>query len=180
MGFHQLWFDARWLLADPTAKGAEFDTSMFTVGRPSDPPEGMSARVELEGEPTDISWTNTTIPVVTDAVASLIESISPGAVQWVPLQIEGHGQRLIMNVVAMVPDCIDEGRTDVLRYPDDDNERPGQYHQIIGLHLKADLDPPHDIFRIVGWHVPIIITDRLKAALEDHGFTGWLTELVSS
>lgn len=178
MGFHQLWFDARWLLADPMTKGAEFDTSVFTRGQRVDPPDEMSVKVELDGEPTDISWTTTTIPVVTDAVASLIESMSPGAVQWVPLQIEGHGHRMIMNVVAMVPDCIDDDRTDVVRYPDDDNERPGQYHQIIGLHLKADLDPPHDIFRIAGWHVPIIITDRLKAALEVHHLTGWLTEPV--
>ena len=116
-GFYSVFLDGddhtQWLLDDPLADGAPFDSG-FAFGRV----QRVEALGELTasvttrpGEPRDISWTISLVPIVTEAVRSVIESVTPGAVQWLPVRIKAHpGSWYIMNALDLV-DSIDPDRT---------------------------------------------------------------------
>lgn len=156
----------QWLLDAPTTGGPGFTFGFYSVGERRD---GVVATTTVlrPGVPQPLSWTQSMVPVVTEEVRDLIEEVTPGAVQWVPLEIEGHPEpRFLMNILHLI-DCIDVDRSVGKQRPPGDEK--GGWSSLTELHVKADLDPECDVFRVAGFSVIIVISGRLKEALDAAG-----------
>jgi len=161
------------LLVDPTYPRGQF---LFTAGtRAEGIPSNLVARVDELGAMNAILWTTQVVPIVTDAVAEVIETMTPGAVQWVPVMIEGYPEesRHIMNPVHLLTGVIDYDRSQCT-YWREGTEKAGQVSGIYPLRLRQDVEPEYDIFRLggEGSSYQLIVTGRLKTALDERGLTG--------
>ncbi|WP_309891881.1 imm11 family protein [Archangium sp.] len=71
--------------------------------------------------------------------------------------------------------CIDDARCEEVLYWLPEDERPdevGNYRNVSGLKVDpAKIGGAH-IFRPWGWLVVLIVSERVKQALEDEGVTG--------
>ena len=159
---------AQWLLDAPTTGGPGFTFGFYSVGERRDV-EVATTTVLKPGVPRELSWTQTMEPVVTQEVRDLIDSITPGAVQWIPLEIEGHPHppRFLMNILHLV-DCVDTERSIGKMYPVG-HEREGRWSSLSVLHVKPGLAPELDIFRVQGFSGTIVVSARFKEAMESAG-----------
>jgi hypothetical protein len=159
------------LLDDPTGAdgGYRFAQGRVAHGLPPD----LVARVQTPGERRPILWTVQLVPIVIDAVAEVVESVTPGAVQWIPVSVEGYPDepRQIMNVIHKVDtdDATDLDRS-VTSTWSEGTRKAGQV-MVITRRLRQDLEPDHDIFRLHP-SCDLIMTGRLKAELDGRGLDG--------
>ena len=71
--------------------------------------------------------------------------------------------------------CVDDARCAQVDYwkPEDRQpEKVGQYRIVYGLRIDASQPGDAHIFRPWGWPVALLVSERLKQALEAEGVTG--------
>ena len=109
------------------------------------------------------------MPVVSAAVADIVWRIAPLDVQLFPIDIPGAaGSYQILNAVHSLA-CLDEKRSEFTRWEAEDY-RPdlvGQYHSISRIRIDPSRTCDHHIFRILNWHVALLVSDTIKDALVD-------------
>jgi hypothetical protein len=167
----------RWVLADPVDEhGQEVDPWQFDKGCFLNPRGKLVLRKARPGSALDFSFTTLTIPVVHGRVVSLCERIGlQEQVQFLPVQVEGQTEPyFILNALRIIR-CIDDAHCEEVRYwrPEDgDPDKVGQYRVVAGLHIDPSTVGDSHIFRPWGWSVALIISERLKQAMEEEGITG--------
>ncbi|HSH61357.1 MAG TPA: DUF1629 domain-containing protein [Acidimicrobiales bacterium] len=134
---------------------------------------GVVVPIYQEGDRLDISFATGDIPVAVPRVANLVAERAGDDVRVIPAQVEGAPGQFFALWVKNSIDCIDPERTIGTFWPDS-SERAGQYRMIVDLKLRPDAAGDHQIFRVKGWEVAIIVTERLKAEVEGGGATGVL------
>ena len=162
----------RWHLGQVTTpEGVEWDfgkTKRYGGNVP------VLAEYTNPGRPLDFCYTSFAVPVVTKELGSLILSIAAQDVQCVPLHVAGHGQRMLLNVLQAV-DCVDEGRSQFMKWTLEDH-RPdlaGTYRQITPLIIDPVAVPAGvQIFRVQKYEIAVIVSARLREAIEGRGFSG--------
>jgi len=128
------------------------------------------------GVPLDFSLTELATPVVTGRVVSLFEQLELGnEVQFIPALVEGQAEPyFILNVLHVIR-CIDDARCEEVGYwtPEDGiPELVGKYEKVRGLKVDPASMGDVSICRPWGWTGAIIITERIKLAMERAGITG--------
>ncbi|HEX5751548.1 MAG TPA: DUF1629 domain-containing protein [Archangium sp.] len=128
------------------------------------------------GVPLDFSLTELATPVVTERFVSLFEQLELGnEVQFIPAQVEGHTEPyFILNVLNVIR-CIDDARCEEVSYwrPEDgEPELVGKYQNVSGLKVDPARMGDLSICRPWGWTGAIILTERVKLAMERAGMTG--------
>jgi len=126
----------------------------------------------------DLAWAHPFVAVVSESVVAVIDAVTPGAVQWLPIIVQDHPEpprRFLLNALHLV-DCIDEEKS---IWSGEAGRVEGEPPAIL-LRVRNDLDPPVDIFRVQDHEAALIVTERLKVALEDHGFQGWRWDPVAA
>lgn len=179
--YYDLWDDmsipGRWHLKSPVdEQGREVDPWQFKAGR----------FVELEGTPffpvarsggaLDFTLAGLTIPVVRRRVAALFDRLGlQQEVQLLPARVEGQSEPyFILNVLQTIR-CIDDARCEEVLYWMPEDNRPdkvGQYRNVAGLKIDPTKVGEAQVFRTWGWRGPIIISERVKLAMESEGVTG--------
>jgi hypothetical protein len=128
------------------------------------------------GIPLDFSLTELATPVVTGRVVSLFEHLElDEEVQFIPAQVEGQTEPYFILNVLQVIRCIDDARCEEVGYwtPEDgEPELVGKYQKVIGLKVDPARMGDVSICRPWGWTGAIIITERVKLAMEREGITG--------
>ena len=178
-GLYKLQFDSedagQWFLEAPrTPEGSRVDPRIFTYGTPVETPDPLTVPVRDPGHELDFSFAAFDMLVVTGRVGALIEHVAPGDIQRIPVRVEpATGSFEILNVLPVI-DCIDRDRTVGTFWTPDDGrpEKVGQYRMIIDLKLDSARVGGHDIFRVGGWDIAVIVTERLKDALQREHVTG--------
>jgi len=189
----------RWFLASPLdAAGNKVDSRIFTDGNPvniqlqSSPTAPATVRVYYYGHPFDVQ-PPLTLPlrrtgdevdfnfgdhdmVVTPRTFNdELESLVGGAIQRIPVTVEGKEDKYeIVNVCGLLP-CVDEARTEyVEKWTADDGrpDRTGTYRTIFGLKIDPAIADGHHIFRIKDWPIVLIASGEVKRLLEDWKITG--------
>jgi hypothetical protein len=167
----------RWVLADPVDElGQEVDPWQFDKGRLLHPLGRLVLRQALPGNALDFSFTTLGIPVVHGQVVSLCERLGlQQQVQFLSVQVDGQSEPyFILNVLRVIR-CIDDARCEEVQYrraEDGNPERVGQYRVVAGMRIDPSKVGDSHIFRPWGWTVALVISERLKHAMEEEGITG--------
>lgn len=167
----------RWVLADPVDEhGQEVDPWQFGDGRLLHPQGKLVLRQALPGSALDFSFTTLGIPVVHGRVVSLCERLGlQEQVQLLPVQVEGQSEPFFILNVLRVIRCIDDARCEEVQYrraEDGDPERVGQYRVVAGMRIDPSKVGDSHILLPWGWTVALVISERLKHAMEEEGITG--------
>ncbi|WPB79725.1 hypothetical protein KYC5002_11290 [Archangium violaceum] len=167
----------RWVLADPVDEhGQEVDPWQFDRGCFLDVQGQLVLRQARQGSALDFSFTTLTIPVVHGRVVSLFERLGlQPQVQFLPAQVEGLSEPyFILNALRIIR-CVDDARCEEVRYwqPEDgDPDRVGQYRVVADMRIDPSKVGDSHIFRPWGWTVALLVSERLKQAMEEEGITG--------
>ncbi|QRO02755.1 hypothetical protein JRI60_31910 [Archangium violaceum] len=114
--------------------------------------------------------------MVTERVVSLFQSLElEKEVQFIPAQVEGRSEPYFILNVLQVIRCIDDARCEEVAYwtPEDgEPELVGKYQKVYGLKVDPARLGDANICRPWGWTGAIIVTERIKLAMDDAGITG--------
>src|SRR5215212_6883864 len=114
-----------WFLGEPfDGAGNKVDAQIFTYGRAVEIGAPLVLPISEEGEPLDFLLAAFDMPVVTAAVAEMIESIAGDAVQRIPVVVEPNIRGYEILNATRTADCVDEARSDFLRFTEHDPVRP--------------------------------------------------------
>ncbi len=136
------------------------------------------APVQLEtvtdGPLLEYSTTAYGAPVATERLAGVISKVAPGSVRAVPAEVRGYEGLVVLNVLKEVS-CVDEERCEWTKWTAEDGrpELVGQYRMVSGLRIRSQAVPAGaHIFRVAGWPVALLVSRRLRGAMEAAGCLG--------
>ena len=174
----------RWYLSDPTnTAGDEIDDIwQFTDGGPVEVQDRMRVPIFRPGKPIDIEFAGAgQTPIVSERVASVFRELAPRDVQLFPVEVEGETAPYYVLNVAREIRCIDDAaciETQLYTPEDGRPEQVGEYRAVSGLRIDKSKVGDARVFRLWGWHPPIIVDEEIKEALERTGIVGGLFDEV--
>jgi hypothetical protein len=162
-------FADRWFLDDPlTATGEELDPREFRYGRPYVGPLPANVPIHVEGRKVAFTLGSCDMPVVTQEIAEMVARMSPTDVQMFPVSIASSlAGYSILNVVNREA-CVDENRSEILWWKPEDGrpDKVGRYRMLSNLKVDPAKTNGRHIFRIKDYAIDLIVSERLKNALE--------------
>lgn len=174
----------RWYLHEPTnLEGQEIaDIWAFVYGRPVDTPGPLRVPFSRPGRALDFDKTTVGgTPIVSARVASVFRETVPGDVQLFPVEVERQTEPYyLLNVARTVRGIDDAACEEVQHYTEEDEapDRLGEYRSVSGLRLDKAKVGDARVFRLWGYHIPIIVDGEIKESLERVGITGGRFEEV--
>ncbi|WPB81232.1 hypothetical protein KYC5002_19155 [Archangium violaceum] len=176
--FDDLYIAGRWHLSTPDVDvhGREIDPWQFKAGEVVKLEFAPLLRMVRPGSALDFSLTGLTVPLVNDRVVSVFERLGlEQEVQFIPTRVEGFsGPYFLLNALRVIR-CIDDARCEEVLYWHPEDNRPdkmGQYRNVRGMRVDPAKVGDSNIFRPWGWTVALIVSERIKLAMEDAGITG--------
>ncbi|WP_257459071.1 imm11 family protein [Archangium lipolyticum] len=180
--YFELWDEmsvpGRWVLKqkDIDEHGKRVDPWLFDKGKAIHLAGRPILGISHPGIPLDFSLTELATPVVTERVVSLFQSLEfEKEVQFIPAQVEGRSEPYFILNVLQVIRCIDDARCEEVAYwtPEDgEPELVGKYQKVYGMKVDPARIGDTNICRPWGWTGAIIVTERIKLAMEGAGITG--------
>ena len=165
----------RWHLDTPRdPRGQEMHDWLFRRGAPVHIQEQLTVPVEIAGKPLDFTEANVGIPVVHVRVASLFAELAPNDVQLIPVAVEGMPDQYLILVATRLIRCIDEQASRIRLWTHENGvpDMVGQYMSVRGLRIDKSRVGNAQVFRCEGWEGPLIVSGKIKDALEQLGATG--------
>ena len=179
--YYRLYIDVhvpdQWILARPlNARGEWIIPWDLQQGKP----------VHLEGEPfvpiaqsgisLDYNDTLVGIDVLNQRLATLWEHLGiQKEYQLIPARVEGQTERyFILNTLRIIR-CVDEARCDEVTFWEPrhgDPEMVGHYRNVSGLKINPAAVGDAQIFRPWGWTGTLIVSGRIKQAMDEEGIRG--------
>jgi len=177
--FDDMSVKGRWHLSEVTAAGEEVNWPL-TDGRPYQGMTRVAVEVQYPGPPLDFTLTAFGVPVASKKLAAAVRAVAKGDVEGVPARIEGHSGFEVLNVVRTV-DCLDEQRSRFTIWTDKDQpEKVGHYESVPRLRVDPKrISGDAHLFRLARWEVALVVSERLKEAMERAGCRGARFDLVS-
>jgi hypothetical protein len=163
-------FPNRWFLRAPrTANDEEIDPRDFTESVPYLGP--VLAKVPLRqcGVEVNFTFASFEMPVVSKSVGEIIRRVAPDSAEYFPSAVDGTSRDYeIMNATCRL-ECLDEERSEFTMWTEED-ERPemmGHYRMISTIRIDPARAAGHHLFRNARWPLALLVSDTLKAAIED-------------
>jgi hypothetical protein len=167
------------LLDDPRGDWDEefADHRPFLRGRRLELSTPLLVAVAEPGRPLDIAMTAHGNWYVTPPIGQILEEYAgPERVQRLPCRVADGRSLEILNVLDFV-DCLDLGRSRGILYFDE-REGPGGVNRneaikyIRQIAIDRSRAAGHHIFRIKGYSQPLIVSQRVRSAIEACGARG--------
>ncbi|SEU30680.1 imm11 family protein [Stigmatella erecta] len=168
----------RWYLAEPAhLNGQEVDDIWaFIQGKPVELRERLRIPLFKPGKPLDLEFAGAgQTPIVSARAAAVFRDMAASDVQLFPVEVEGQSEPYFLLNVARGIRCIDDAACEEARRwtPEDGRpDRVGQYHVVSGLRIDPSKTGDALVFRLWGYHPPIIVHETIKNALERTGIKG--------
>jgi hypothetical protein len=168
----------RWYLSEPAhLAGDELDDIwQFSDGRPVEVRERLRIPIYRPGKPLDFTTAGVGLtPIVSARVAAVFREMAPSDVQLFPVEVEGQTEPYHLLNVQRTVRCIDDNACkEVQLYTPEDGrpDRIGEYRAVSGLRIDKSRVGDARVFRLWGWHPPIIVDGEIKGALERTGIVG--------
>jgi len=167
----------RWELDSPIDKlGQEIWHGQFSQGIPLEIQTPAHIPLYAHGRALDYTTTALGIPVVHAKVKEIFERLGmQDHLQFFPATIEGQVDSYFLLNALRVIRCIDDTRCEAVFYyteEDDEPERVGEYRNVRGMRIDPSQVGDTHFFRPWGWQITIIISERVKQALEEACVTG--------
>jgi len=138
-------------------------------------PRRLRADIHHVGYVLDFCLTSFGVPIATKAVANAITSIVGLDLQCLPITISGQSGMMVLNALRVIR-CIDERRSEFLKFTEDDPVRPdlaGRYRSLPKMVLDRGAIPADaHFFRIKDWEIALIVSEVVKNAMERVGCYG--------
>ena len=120
------------------------------------------------GRPFDLAFGGLGVPVATDVTTGIIQSYGYRNMQAIPAYVKGvDGGFSVINITRRIS-CLDIQRSII----DWGGKQAGPSQRPVAI-FKIVVDPSaigdNHIFRLQGWESALIVSEALKAALEDSG-----------
>lgn len=163
----------RWHLG-ACKRGAVDVSDALWDGRVIANPGRINVALSRKGLALDFCITSFCVPVARLAVADAIEHAANGDVQRIPVQVAGHEDFEVLNSVRVVR-CLDEGRSVFTKWTKDDHraDLAGRYRMVTRLKILSEHVPADaHFFRVEGWLVALIVSEKVKEAMETTGCLG--------
>lgn len=129
-----------------------------------------------QGHALDFSLTGRHLAVVSQSFVAVLERLGiQDEVQFIPARVEGHLETYFVLNPLRVIRCIDESRCEEieLREPDpNEPELADQYQYVRGLRIDPTAVGNVDIFRPARWQIDIVVSERVKLAIEEEDLVG--------
>lgn len=165
----------RWVLGDPQGGTDWVDPSQFIDGKPVSIAIPLKFEVIHPGRPLDFSTGTMAVPVVTQRAADVLASVCGPQVQLIEVAVEGHpGPYFIANATRHA-DCVDEQRSRGVEHWTEEDGRPdriGEYRSIFKLYIDPNHTNGLDFFRVARYTLALIVSERLKRAMEEAKLLG--------
>jgi hypothetical protein len=168
---------ARWTLGDPMdGNGQELWHGHLTEGLPISVRGPVRIGPYAPGRPLDFSTTALSVPIIHGKVKELLEQLGlSGQMQLFPITLEGQAEPYYLLNLLRVVRCIDDARCEEAAYrtvEDGYEDRIGEYRNVVGMRIDPSKVGDTEIFRPWGWQTNIIVSERVKRAMEESGMTG--------
>jgi hypothetical protein len=157
-----------WFLNEPrTAEGTEIDARVFIDGVPYWGPAPARLPIFKEGRALNFHLASFDMPVVSLPVSEILREMAFDDIELFPVSVDGHqGAYFVLNVVHSAA-CLDLTKSDVLWWQPEDGrpDKVGGYRQVADLTIDPSRVPGHNIFRLLGWEISLIVSQRVRDAL---------------
>ncbi|ATB42824.1 hypothetical protein CYFUS_008303 [Cystobacter fuscus] len=169
--------EGRWHVESPLdAQGREIIPQDFLRGRALHWDAPLVLPLYRRGRALDFSQTGLNFAVVNGRFATLCERLGiQHQIQLIPARVEEHPEPyFVLNTLRLIR-CVDEARCEELSFWEPrhgEPERVGHYRNVVGLKVDPEKVGDAHIFRPWGWPVALIVSERVKRALEDEGLSG--------
>ena len=171
--FDDVYALGRWHLHDPiTDEGCE--PYEFRVGKPASIRTRPGIAIHYMGAPLDFTLTGFAVPVASPRLADAFAQVAGPALQCIPVRVGSREGYKILVATRLVR-CLDERRSEFLKWTEADGrpDRMGGYRMVTKLHIDTTVIPPDThIFRIAGWRVALIVSNKMAEAAKAIGATG--------
>jgi len=165
----------RWVVGDPHGGPEWVDPSQFTDGRPVKDVPRLTFDLAHPGRTLDFSLATMGIAVVTRRAADVLASVCGPQVQLIQAAVEGYQEPFFIANATHNTDCVDERRSrDVQLWTEKDDrpDRTGDYQFIFKLMIDPGRAGSLDFFRVARYTVALIVSGRLKLAMENARLLG--------
>lgn len=167
----------RWELGDPIdGSGQEIWNGHFSRGLPLSIQLPVRIGMYARGRDLDFSTTALGVTVIHDKVKTLFEQLGlQDQMQLIPITVDEHPDRYYLLNLLRTIRCIDDERCEEVGYrtvEDGYEDGIGEYYKVVGLRIDPSKVGNAELFRPWGWPVSIIISERVKKAMEEAGVTG--------
>jgi hypothetical protein len=176
--YDDVYIAGRWHLSTPDVDvhGREIDPWQFKYGEVVKLEAAPLLWMVRPGRELDFSLTGLTVPLVNERVVSVFEQLGLAQeVQFIPTRVEGFSEPYFLLNALRIIRCIDDARCDEVLYWLPEDNRPdklGQYQNVVGLKVDPAKVGSASIFRPWGWTVTLIVSERIKLAMERAGIVG--------
>lgn len=161
----------RWHLGEVSSKDG--NKPRLRVGMPF-PGGGLHTEAFRPGDALPFSLSSFAVPIVGVSLSEAIVRVADGDVQRLPVEIYGSPGFEVLNVLRVVR-CLDERRSEFVKWTAQDHraDLAGQYRMVTRLRLDPGAIPADaHAFRVEGWLIALIVSERVKDAMEAVGCLG--------
>ncbi len=167
----------RWTLGDPLdGNNQEIWHGQVTRGLPIAVQRPARIGLYAPGRALDFSTTALNVPIIHGKIKELFEQLGlDDQMQLIPITVEGQADPYYLLNLLRVIRCIDDARCEEVAYrtvEDGYEDRIGEYRNVVGMRIDPRKIGDAEIFRPWGWQTSIIVSERVKQALEESGITG--------
>jgi hypothetical protein len=169
-------FDARirdqWHLGSPLdGGGTELRGGLFTMGRSYQGARPATIPIYQTGRPVEVTFGDEKMVVVSQTAKQAVERVAAKDCQFIPVSIPGmNAPWFILNAIALV-NCFDESRS-IYEAGASNSPQSPDYDAVARLIVDPARIGNHQLFRVQGWDVDLIVSDTVKSAIEaisNHG-----------
>jgi len=167
----------RWLLHNPIdGNGQELWHGQFF--------DGLELSIQLplridmfdRGQALDFSTNAFGVPVIHGRVKAVFEQSGlQDQMQLFPISVEGQSDPYFLMNLLRVIRCIDDERCKEVAYrtvEEGYESRIGEYRKVVDMRIDPSKVGGVEIFRPWGWQTTLIVSERVRSAMEEAGVTG--------
>lgn len=167
----------RWTFGEPMdGNGQELWHGHLTEGLPMSVRGPLRIGLYVPGRALDFSTTALNVPIIHGKVKELLGQLGlDGQIQLFPIAVEGQAEPYYLSNLLRVVRCIDDARCEEVAYrtvEDGYEDRIGEYRNVVGMRIDPSKVGDAEIFRPWGWQTNIIVSERVKQAMEESGVSG--------
>lgn len=144
--------------------------------------DALSAEITRNGRPLDFCLTSFAVPLAAAGLGEALLSCAGTDLQRLPVHILPGLRYEVLNATRSIA-CLDEQRSEFTKWLPGDHRSDlvGRYRMVPRLVLDpARVPPDAHFFRIAGWEVALIVSQRVKDVMETEGCFGAKFRSVAS
>jgi hypothetical protein len=143
--------------------------------------DALSAEITHSGRPLDFCLTSFAVPIAIGELGAAIRTCAGIDLQRLPVRILPGRAYEVLNATRNIA-CLDEQRSEFMKWLPGDHRSDlvGQYKMVPRLILDpARVPADAHFFRVAGWVVALVVSQRMKDAMETKGCFGAKFHLVT-